>query len=75
LWLIKPIEIPFPCQNTVLSYPQCIFFQTTSGGTESLLLACKTYRDWAKEEKGIIKPEMQEFFKENTLSTSYLPKV
>ena len=36
----------------------CFFLQTTSGGTESLLLACKTYRDWAKEEKGIIKPEM-----------------
>ncbi|XP_028414687.1 sphingosine-1-phosphate lyase 1-like isoform X2 [Dendronephthya gigantea] len=31
---------------------------TTSGGTESILLACKTYRDWAKEEKGITKPEI-----------------
>jgi hypothetical protein len=36
----------------------CFTLQTTSGGTESLLLACKTYRDWAKEEKGITKPEM-----------------
>ena len=31
---------------------------TTSGGTESILLACKTYRDGAREEKGITEPEM-----------------
>ncbi|HLO18269.1 MAG TPA: aminotransferase class V-fold PLP-dependent enzyme, partial [Anaerolineales bacterium] len=30
----------------------------SSGGTESILLAMKTYRDWAREEKGITKPEM-----------------
>ncbi len=30
----------------------------SSGGTESILLAMKTYRDWAKERKGINKPEM-----------------
>lgn len=30
----------------------------TSGGTESILLAMKTYRDWAREEKGIEEPEM-----------------
>jgi sphinganine-1-phosphate aldolase len=30
----------------------------SSGGTESILLAMKAYRDWAKEEKGINKPEM-----------------
>ncbi len=30
----------------------------TSGGTESILLAMKTYRDWAREHKGIRKPEM-----------------
>ncbi len=29
----------------------------TSGGTESLLLAMKTYRDWARETKGITAPE------------------
>jgi hypothetical protein len=52
-------KAPFPCQNTVLPHTQWFFFQTTSGGTESLLLACKTYhRDWAKEEKGIIKHKM-----------------
>lgn len=30
----------------------------TSGGTESILLAMKTYRDWAKEKKGIASPEI-----------------
>src|SRR5262245_61107099 len=29
-----------------------------SGGTESILLAMKTYRDWARAQKGITKPEM-----------------
>lgn len=29
----------------------------SSGGTESILLAMKTYRDWAREEKGIENPE------------------
>ncbi|MEW5940344.1 MAG: aminotransferase class V-fold PLP-dependent enzyme, partial [Chloroflexota bacterium] len=30
----------------------------TSGGTESILLAMKSYRDWAREMKGITQPEM-----------------
>jgi glutamate/tyrosine decarboxylase-like PLP-dependent enzyme len=30
----------------------------TSGGTESILLALKTYRDWARETRGIRRPEM-----------------
>jgi sphinganine-1-phosphate aldolase len=30
----------------------------SSGGTESILLAMKTYRDWAKDAKGITSPEM-----------------
>ena len=30
----------------------------SSGGTESILLAMKTYRDWARDKKGIKKPEM-----------------
>ncbi|KAI8055085.1 pyridoxal phosphate-dependent transferase [Syncephalis plumigaleata] len=30
----------------------------TSGGTESLLMACKAYRDWARQTKGITEPEM-----------------
>tara|TARA_B100000925_G_scaffold278885_1_gene248104 strand:+ start:4690 stop:6300 length:1611 start_codon:yes stop_codon:yes gene_type:complete len=31
---------------------------TTSGGTESILLACKTYRDWGKNVKGITYPQI-----------------
>ncbi|XP_031829394.1 sphingosine-1-phosphate lyase [Nomia melanderi] len=30
----------------------------TTGGTESILLACKTYRDYARHVKGIKNPEM-----------------
>ena len=30
----------------------------SSGGTESILLAIKTYRDWARDAKGITEPEM-----------------
>jgi glutamate/tyrosine decarboxylase-like PLP-dependent enzyme len=30
----------------------------TCGGTESILLAMKTYRDWAREKRWITKPEM-----------------
>lgn len=30
----------------------------TSGGTESIIMAVKTYRDWAKATKGITEPEM-----------------
>jgi sphinganine-1-phosphate aldolase len=30
----------------------------SSGGTESIMLAMKTYRDWARDKKGITRPEM-----------------
>ncbi|KAI5747317.1 hypothetical protein M8J77_013437 [Diaphorina citri] len=30
----------------------------TSGGTESIMMACKAYRDYAREEKGISLPEI-----------------
>jgi len=30
----------------------------TTGGTESIVLACKAYRDYSREVKGIKKPEM-----------------
>jgi len=30
----------------------------SSGGTESILLAMKTYRDWARAERGVKKPEI-----------------
>ncbi|KAB5596036.1 Sphinganine-1-phosphate aldolase [Ceratobasidium theobromae] len=31
---------------------------TTSGGTESILMSCKTHREWARDVKGITEPEM-----------------
>ncbi|KAI0675368.1 PLP-dependent transferase [Trametes maxima] len=31
---------------------------TTSGGTESIVMAVKTYRDWARATKGITEPEI-----------------
>jgi sphinganine-1-phosphate aldolase len=31
---------------------------TTSGGTESILMAMKAYRDWGRKEKGITAPEI-----------------
>lgn len=30
----------------------------TSGGTESIMLAMKTYRDWARDKRGITRPEI-----------------
>lgn len=33
-------------------------FQMTTGGTESIFMACKAYRDYAREEKGIKRPEI-----------------
>ena len=30
----------------------------TSGGTESIIMAVKTYRNWARSVKGITEPEM-----------------
>ena len=30
----------------------------TLGGTESIVMAIKTYHDWAKSVKGITEPEM-----------------
>ena len=30
----------------------------TSGGTESIIMSIKTYRDWARKVKGISEPEM-----------------
>jgi glutamate/tyrosine decarboxylase-like PLP-dependent enzyme len=34
----------------------------TSGGTESIVMAIKTYRDWARDVKGITEPEMWVFY-------------
>ncbi|MGW8226716.1 MAG: aminotransferase class V-fold PLP-dependent enzyme [Anaerolineales bacterium] len=38
--------------------PQEIVGTVSSGGTESILLAMKTYRDWARDTKGITAPEI-----------------
>lgn len=35
----------------------------TSGGTESIIMALKTYRDWARSVKGIKEPEMYVWLK------------
>ena len=37
---------------------QGICGSVTSGGSESILLAIKTYRDWARDTKGITEPEL-----------------
>ena len=38
--------------------PNEICGTVSSGGTESILLAMKAYRDWARQTKGITQPEM-----------------
>ncbi|MDD2696169.1 MAG: aminotransferase class V-fold PLP-dependent enzyme, partial [Anaerolineales bacterium] len=38
--------------------PDEIVGAVSSGGTESILLAMKTYRDWARDKKGITQPEL-----------------
>jgi glutamate/tyrosine decarboxylase-like PLP-dependent enzyme len=40
------------------SHPEEIVGTLSSGGTESILLAMKTYRDWARETKGITEAEI-----------------
>lgn len=38
--------------------PEGICGSVSSGGSESILLAMKTYRDWARAERGITAPEL-----------------
>ncbi|MCF6237601.1 MAG: aminotransferase class V-fold PLP-dependent enzyme [Candidatus Marinimicrobia bacterium] len=45
-------------QNSALGLGTEICGTVTSGGTESILLAMKTYRDWARDQKGIRRPNM-----------------
>ena len=42
---------PFDSENGVCG-------SVSSGGSESILLAMKTYRDWAREKRGITEPEL-----------------
>ncbi len=44
--------------KTVVGANSSICGTVSSGGTESILLAMKTYRDKAREERGITEPEM-----------------
>lgn len=41
-----------------LGSEQGICGSVSSGGSESILLAMKTYRDWARDKKGISEPEL-----------------
>ncbi len=51
-------EIVAMTANLLGGAGQGICGTVSSGGTESILLAMKTYRDWARAEKGITHPEM-----------------
>jgi sphinganine-1-phosphate aldolase len=51
-------EIVAMTANMLAKDNQDICGTLSSGGTESILLAMKSYRDWAREKKGITKPEM-----------------
>jgi sphinganine-1-phosphate aldolase len=51
-------EIVAMTANMLGAADQDICGTVSSGGTESILLAMKTYRDWSREKKGITRPEM-----------------
>lgn len=51
-------EIVSMTANMLGGEDQTVCGTVSSGGTESILLAMKTYRDWARDTKGITKPEM-----------------
>lgn len=51
-------EIVAMTANMLGGKGQNICGTVSSGGTESIMLAMKTYRDWARETKGITKSEM-----------------
>ena len=44
--------------STDLSLPEAVCGSVTSGGSESIMLAMKAYRDFARVHRGIKKPEM-----------------
>ena len=51
-------EIVTMTANMLNGQGQDVCGTLSSGGTESILLAMKAYRDWAREIRGITKPEM-----------------
>lgn len=51
-------EIVSMCANMLGGEGQAVCGTVSSGGTESIMLAMKTYRDWARDTRGITRPEM-----------------
>lgn len=51
-------EIVSMCANMLGGEGQAVCGTVSSGGTESIMLAMKTYRDWARDTRGIARPEM-----------------
>lgn len=51
-------EIVSMCADMLNGAGQNVCGTVSSGGTESIMLAMKSYRDWARDTKGIAKPEM-----------------
>ncbi len=51
-------EIVSMCANMLGGEGQAVCGTVSSGGTESIMLAMKTYRDWARNTRGIARPEM-----------------
>ncbi|KAA0281888.1 MAG: aminotransferase class V-fold PLP-dependent enzyme [Chloroflexi bacterium] len=51
-------EIVSMCANMLGGEGQAVCGTLSSGGTESIMLAMKTYRDWARDTRGIARPEM-----------------
>jgi glutamate/tyrosine decarboxylase-like PLP-dependent enzyme len=51
VWNLLPLET---APITIWLSP----FQMTTGGTESILMACKAYRDYARTERGVCYPEI-----------------
>lgn len=51
-------EIVSMCADMLGGDGQAVCGTVSSGGTESIMLAMKTYRDWARDTKGITRPEM-----------------
>jgi glutamate/tyrosine decarboxylase-like PLP-dependent enzyme len=51
-------EIVSMCADMLGGEGRDVCGTVSSGGTESIMLAMKTYRDWARETKGVTRPEM-----------------
>ncbi len=47
-----------PAERRAALFPGPVVGVVSSGGTESIMLAMKTYRDWARAERGITRPQV-----------------